>query len=129
MYATGLLVSAILANISRAVAQSSSLHALKISVRSPPGASASPKAHPHGKTLKHAKRFFACSIVIETMHIAVNAIGIRPVCLDRNRKRERAVQEEVMRRMAEKLRPPSFKEGFSKIVVVRVKSKDSGADE
>ena len=48
------------------------------------------------------------------------------VCLDRNRRRERAVQEDVMRRMAEKLRPPSFKEGFSKIVVVRVKQ--SGAD-
>jgi predicted kinase len=43
------------------------------------------------------------------------------VCLERNRRRERTVQEEVMRRMAEKLRPPSFKEGFSKIVVVRVK--------
>jgi len=36
------------------------------------------------------------------------------------------VQEDVMRRMAEKLRPPSFKEGFSKIVVVRVKT--SGTD-
>lgn len=43
------------------------------------------------------------------------------VCLERNRRRERTVQEDVMRRMAEKLRPPSFKEGFSKIVVVRVK--------
>jgi predicted kinase len=43
------------------------------------------------------------------------------VCLERNRRRERTVNEDVMRRMAEKLRPPSFKEGFSKIVVVRVK--------
>lgn len=43
------------------------------------------------------------------------------VCLERNRRRERTVQEDVMRRMAEKLRPPSFKEGFTKIVVVRVK--------
>jgi predicted kinase len=43
------------------------------------------------------------------------------VCLERNRRRERTVQEDAMRRMAEKLRPPSFKEGFSKIVVVRVK--------
>ena len=43
------------------------------------------------------------------------------VCLERNRRRERSVQEDVMRRMAEKLRPPSFREGFSKIVVVRVK--------
>ena len=46
------------------------------------------------------------------------------VCLERNRRRERAVQEDVMRRMAEKLRPPSFKEGFSKIVVVRVKKSE-----
>ena len=46
------------------------------------------------------------------------------VCLERNRRRERSVQEDVMRRMAEKLRPPSFKEGFSKIVVVRVKQSD-----
>ena len=43
------------------------------------------------------------------------------VCLERNRRRERLVQEEVLKKMAEKLRPPSFKEGFSKIVVVRVK--------
>jgi len=46
------------------------------------------------------------------------------VCMERNRRRERVVQEDVMRRMAEKLRPPSFKEGFSKIVVVRVKQSD-----
>ena len=51
------------------------------------------------------------------------------VCLDRNRRRERAVQEDVMRRMAEKLRPPSFKEGFSKIVVVRVKKSAAGGEE
>jgi predicted kinase len=43
------------------------------------------------------------------------------VCLERNRRRERTVHEDVMRRMAERLRAPSFKEGFSKIVVVRVK--------
>lgn len=47
------------------------------------------------------------------------------VCLERNRRRERTVAEDVMRRMAAKLRPPTFEEGFSKIVVVRVKSKDS----
>ena len=46
------------------------------------------------------------------------------VCLERNRRRERTVQEDVMRRMAEKLRPPSFKEGFSKIVVVRVRKSE-----
>jgi predicted kinase len=43
------------------------------------------------------------------------------VCLERNRKRERQVKEEVVRRMAAKLKPPSFDEGFSKITVVRVK--------
>ncbi len=51
------------------------------------------------------------------------------VCLERNRRRERTVQEDVMRRMAEKLRPPSFKEGFSKIVVVRVKKSEGEAEE
>lgn len=50
------------------------------------------------------------------------------VCLERNRRRERTVQEDVMRRMAEKLRPPSFKEGFSKIVVVRVKKPGDSSD-
>lgn len=44
------------------------------------------------------------------------------VCLDRNQRRERTVNEETMRKMAERLRPPSFKEGFSKITVVRVKN-------
>ena len=44
------------------------------------------------------------------------------VCLERNQRRERTVNEETMRKMAERLRPPSFKEGFSKITVVRVKS-------
>src|SRR5207248_11259568 len=39
------------------------------------------------------------------------------ICLERNRKRERMVQEDVMQRMAAKLRPPTFEEGFSKIVV------------
>lgn len=43
------------------------------------------------------------------------------VCMERNRRRERLVSEEVMRKMAERLRPPSFKEGFSKITMVRVK--------
>jgi predicted kinase len=43
------------------------------------------------------------------------------VCLERNRKRERQVKEDVVRRMAAKLKPPSFEEGFSKITVVRVK--------
>jgi predicted kinase len=44
------------------------------------------------------------------------------VCLERNRQRDRSVSEEIMRRMAEKLKPPVFEEGFEKITVVRVKS-------
>jgi predicted kinase len=44
------------------------------------------------------------------------------VCLERNRARDRSVSEEVMRKMAEKLKPPAFEEGFAKITVVRVKS-------
>jgi predicted kinase len=44
------------------------------------------------------------------------------VCLERNRRRERTVNDEVMHKMAERLRPPNFKEGFSKITVVRVKN-------
>lgn len=47
------------------------------------------------------------------------------VCLERNRKRERVVPEDVMRRMAGKLKPPSFEEGFAKITVVRVKQKEA----
>ncbi|MBB5065553.1 ATP-binding protein [Granulicella mallensis] len=43
------------------------------------------------------------------------------VCLERNSKRERQVTDEVMHKMAERLRPPVFKEGFDKITVVRVK--------
>ena len=43
------------------------------------------------------------------------------VCLERNSQRDRQVTDEVMHKMAEKLRPPSFKEGFEKITVVRVK--------
>jgi hypothetical protein len=34
------------------------------------------------------------------------------------------VPEDVMRRMAAKLKPPSFDEGFAKITVVRVKKKE-----
>jgi predicted kinase len=46
------------------------------------------------------------------------------VCLERNQRRERIVPEDVMRRFAAKLRPPTFDEGFSKITVVRVKKKE-----
>lgn len=44
------------------------------------------------------------------------------VCMERNRHRDRSVSDDVMQKMAERLRPPNFKEGFSKIVVVRVKN-------
>jgi predicted kinase len=49
------------------------------------------------------------------------------VCLERNRKRERVVSEDVMRRMASKQKPPTFEEGFAKITVVRVKQKEQDA--
>ena len=45
------------------------------------------------------------------------------VCIERNRRRERNVPEDVMQRMANKLRPPKFEEGFAKITVVRLKGK------
>ena len=44
------------------------------------------------------------------------------VCLERNRSRDRSVSDEAMRKMAERLKPPVFEEGFEKITVVRVKS-------
>jgi predicted kinase len=43
------------------------------------------------------------------------------VCLERNSKRDRQVTDEVMHKMAERLKAPTFKEGFEKITVVRVK--------
>lgn len=49
------------------------------------------------------------------------------VCVDRNSKRERRVADDVMQKMAERLRPPSFKEGFTKITVVRVKGQGTAA--
>lgn len=45
------------------------------------------------------------------------------VCMERHLRRSRAVSEEVMRKMAAKLKPPTFDEGFSKLTVVRVKQK------
>jgi predicted kinase len=44
------------------------------------------------------------------------------VCLERNAKRDRPVLDDVMNKMSERLKPPTFDEGFSKITVVRVKS-------
>jgi predicted kinase len=46
------------------------------------------------------------------------------VCIERHQRRDRVVPDDVMRRMAAKLKPPSFPEGFAKITVVRVKKRD-----
>ncbi len=46
------------------------------------------------------------------------------VCMERHQRRGRAVPDDVMRKMAGKLKPPTFEEGFSKITVVRVKQKE-----
>ncbi len=51
------------------------------------------------------------------------------VCMDRNKRRNRVVPEDVMQRMAAKLRPPAFDEGFSKIIVVRVKPRTEAQSE
>ena len=47
------------------------------------------------------------------------------VCIDRHQRRDRVVPEDIMRRMAAKLKPPAFEEGFAKITVVRVKKKEA----
>jgi predicted kinase len=46
------------------------------------------------------------------------------VCIERHGRRDRVVPEDMMRRMAAKLKPPTFDEGFAKITVVRVKKKN-----
>jgi len=46
------------------------------------------------------------------------------ICMERHQRRGRVVAEDVMRKMAGKLKPPAFEEGFSKITVVRVKKKE-----
>jgi predicted kinase len=46
------------------------------------------------------------------------------VCLERNSRRHRVVDEGIMRKMSAKLKAPTFDEGFSKITVVRVKQKE-----
>jgi predicted kinase len=51
------------------------------------------------------------------------------VCIERHQRRDRVVAEDVMRRMAAKLKPPSFPEGFAKITVVRVKKKEESNPE
>ena len=47
------------------------------------------------------------------------------VCIERHQRRDRVVPEDVMRRMAAKLKAPAFDEGFAKITVVRVKKKEA----
>jgi predicted kinase len=49
------------------------------------------------------------------------------ICMERHQRRGRAVPEEIMRKMAGKLKAPTFDEGFSKITVVRVKQKEAAA--
>ncbi len=51
------------------------------------------------------------------------------VCVERNRHRERVVGEDIVRRLAAKLKAPTFEEGFSKITVVKVKKKPGEAAE
>jgi predicted kinase len=51
------------------------------------------------------------------------------VCMERNMRRDYMVNEAAMRSMAERLRPPSFKEGFHKITVVRVKNNGEASPE
>ena len=48
------------------------------------------------------------------------------VCIERNKKRGRNVPDDVIHRMAQKLRPPKFEEGFKKITIVKLKK--SGGD-
>jgi len=51
------------------------------------------------------------------------------VCIERHQRRDRIVPEDIMRKMASKLKAPTFEEGFSKITVVRVKKKENQAVE
>lgn len=71
-------------------------------------------AHERRQWIKMAKSFgYEAQAVYFDVPLAV--------CMARNNKRERRVADDVMEKMAERLRPPSFKEGFTKITVVRVK--------
>ncbi len=78
-------------------------------------------AHERRQWIKMAKSFgYEVQAVFFDVPLAV--------CLERNSKRDRQVTDEVMHKMAERLRPPSFKEGFDKITVVRVKGQPGGAE-
>jgi predicted kinase len=50
------------------------------------------------------------------------------VCIERNQKRGRNVPDDVIHRMAQKLRPPKFEEGFSKITIVKLKKSSAEAN-
>jgi predicted kinase len=50
------------------------------------------------------------------------------VCMERHQRRGRAIPEDIMRKMAGKLKAPTFEEGFSKITVVRVKQKEEAPE-
>ena len=50
------------------------------------------------------------------------------VCIERNRKRGRNVPDDVIHRMAQKLRPPKFEEGFTKITIVKLKKPAADAN-
>ena len=46
------------------------------------------------------------------------------ICMERHARRGRVVPEDIMRKMSAKLKAPTFEEGFSKIIVVRVKKRE-----
>lgn len=70
--------------------------------------------HERRQWIKMAKSFgYEVHAVFFDVHLEV--------CLERNSKRDRVVTDEVMWSMADRLKPPVFKEGFDKITVVRVK--------
>jgi len=74
-------------------------------------------------------REFGCAAEALYFHVPLE------ICLKRNRKREnlragpgrdaRVVPEDVLRRMARRIEPPTREEGFSRIVVVRSGAKKS----
>ncbi len=71
-------------------------------------------AHERRQWIKMAKSFgYEAQAVYFDVPLAV--------CMERNSRRERRLADDVMEKMAERLRPPSFREGFAKITVVRVK--------
>ncbi len=82
-----------------------------------------------GSSCGAAAREFGCAAEALYFHVPLE------ICLKRNRKREnlragpgrdaRVVPEDVLRRMARRIEPPTREEGFSRIVVVRSGAKKS----